>query len=228
MYTQVSAGINTYLQICVGNFLYVYIPERMLNTMLHFMYYLSPDGLVVHSVICAPEDGCSSSRRIKAFLLWFFSLFESFFYAQTRRLHHKMPQLFMQGKKRLYKQIQADTCIYLHMITKYMQIPTSCMHVHVQVLHVWAGMSLCACIACYCRYCMCEQVRQYMHVLHAYAGIVCMCRYCMCEQVLHVSAGVAGMTHVKVLHVNACISCTWRYVTMCRHCMYLQYLRIVT
>ncbi len=61
MYVQVYASIPTFLQVCAGMCLYLHIPEGMLDIFHHFLHLVSLDGSVVHSVICAPDDGFSSS-----------------------------------------------------------------------------------------------------------------------------------------------------------------------
>jgi hypothetical protein len=69
MYVYVYAGICRYLQVCTGICLYVNVSVEMLDILLHLLISPSSDGSVVHGVTCAPDDGCSSSRRVKAVLL---------------------------------------------------------------------------------------------------------------------------------------------------------------
>jgi hypothetical protein len=178
-------------------------PKGMLDILLHFMSPLFPDGSVVHSVTFRPDDGCSSSTSVKGVLLWFVCLFRI---SMNRDPTTKCPTFLCRARNvfripahtYIYKKINADTCKYLHIITKYMWIPTYCIHVHIcagiacinrfismnmccmylQVLHVLAGISLWACIA------------------YVSAGIACMStyvnmrRYCMYLQVLYVWAGM--------------------------------------
>jgi hypothetical protein len=69
MYVHVYVSIHTYLQVCAGMCQYLLVPEGMLDIYHHFSNLVGLDGSVVHSVISAPEDGCSSSRSVKAVLL---------------------------------------------------------------------------------------------------------------------------------------------------------------
>jgi hypothetical protein len=68
VHVQVCVSIHTYLQVCAGMCQYVLVPEGMLDIYHHFLTLVSLDGSVVHRVISAPEDGCSSSSSVKGVL----------------------------------------------------------------------------------------------------------------------------------------------------------------
>ncbi len=181
---------------------------------------------MVHSVTCAPDNGCSSSGRVKAVLLWFDCLLESLFLCtktptQDATTFYAGQEMFFEylhipTNTIKYMQIHAYTCTYSSNTCRYQCIAYICMYL--PVLHVCEGISLWACIACFCRYCMYVQVHSYAQVMYVSAGIVCMSRcdimsrYCM---YLLVSDVCAGMILCEG------IACIWRYYRYVKVCHYV-------
>ncbi len=161
---------------------------------------------MIHSVISASEsdDGCSSSRGVKAVLLWFVRLFESLFL--STETSPRNATTFYAGlvtfiKYRhipthtgTYMQIPLHTCTYVLTTCRCLSIAFMCMYV--QVFHVCAGMTL--------------------YELHVWTGIAChgMCKYVhlghvgiwITGKLLCACIACAGCHYVQVLLVCAGIS----------------------
>ena len=143
IYQHVYKGINRYMTVYVG--MCKYVPGYTWNIFHHFLIQVCLDGSVVYRANSAPDDGCSSSKNVKAILLRFACLLQSWFLLHETAALHVHHFLCTAGN--IY-QIPTHTYIYMHIHAHsytYMLIHTNtCKYLY--ILHV------CECMSLYCMY----------------------------------------------------------------------------